>query len=687
MRRLGGLVLVFAVVAAACTSDSDAGEGDSAATTAASTSRPPATLAPATTASAGFQKPYGGEIRHRMNTGIPVQLNPLLGGGGVEFVWWAYSGGVWRIDANEGKLVPDLVTELPSTTNGGLRLNPDGSMTVRYEIDPDALWSDGVPVSGDDFAFTYDVVTGTVARIEAARESEEPEIVATDCGNDVTMADLEVLGSSWYEGIVPGSVRAGPKTFEYTLAEASGYSEQLFWRVVPKHAVEGTDFVRDWIDRAWPSAGPFVIESFTPRLEMGMVRNENYWRIDPESGQRLPYLDRFVLSEFLDEAAARLPEEYRRFHRIFNECGFEEAVAAVGLRFGDPDDLAFVDAAFQEFTDVQIELYLDGVLSDLPLQAFDERVSRLQGEGLEFRFVDSGIWEHLAFHYGDNRLRSNQDSLVEHLEFRTAVAHAIDRDKLAAEALGVPVEPIDSLVDAFSAQSFGAAWGIYDHDPEEARRQLSLLCDRLARDCEADPPALVFTWDAFRPDRRKLGELLAEMLGAVGITVELEAQELFQLVGLGGGCQPWEMTTFAWASNEGFAPLLGSFLAFDPADNVYAWGIPEVTGIADDPDTPDCDESLIWNQGPSAARNEFTERYGDLVSRVQQTADPASYLPAFAEMEDILAERVVMIPLYRRPFASSHDSDVLGGYGYEWQLQQPQVLWNVDRWYRADLSG
>ena len=90
---------------------------------------------------------------------------------------------------------------------------------------------------------------------------------------------------------------------------------------------------------------------------------------------------------------------------------------------------------------------------------------------------------------------------------------------------------------------------------------------------------------------------------------------------------------------------------------------------------------MIRNQGPSSVRDEFTVRYGGLLTAAEGVVDPADYLPLLPEMEAILARQVVVIPLYRRPFAIAHAPEVIGGYGFDWQLNQPQVLWNVDRWY------
>ena len=136
------LLAAFAMVAAAC--------GDSADTTAAATTQPAATEAPATTAppateapattEAPFQKPYGGEA-FIADDQEPPTLNTFAPGGDnfiVSKIGQAYWCGVQDIDGFTLELIPDLVTELPSVANGGVSVNDDGTMTVRYQIRDEA---------------------------------------------------------------------------------------------------------------------------------------------------------------------------------------------------------------------------------------------------------------------------------------------------------------------------------------------------------------------------------------------------------------------------------------------------------------------------------------------------------------------------------------------------------------------
>lgn len=63
--------------------------------------------------------------------------------------------GVWDIDGHTLERIPEVVTELPTVANGGV-VNPNRTMTVTYHIREEAVWSDGVPISGDDSQFSDD---------------------------------------------------------------------------------------------------------------------------------------------------------------------------------------------------------------------------------------------------------------------------------------------------------------------------------------------------------------------------------------------------------------------------------------------------------------------------------------------------------------------------------------------------
>jgi hypothetical protein len=116
-------------------------------------------------------------------------------------------------------------------------------------------------------------------------------------------------------------------------------------------------------------------------------------------------------------------------------------------------------------------------------------------------------------------------------------------------------------------------------------------------------------------------------------------------------------------------------------ENLFHWGDEGFTaeGIEDDPAT-DCDESTAQNTGPSSVRDEYTERYAELMAEARNVVDPVEYVPLFLEMEEILSDQVVFLPLWLVTETTALRSDILGGPGYTLG-SIVDVFWNVDRWY------
>ncbi|MGB5534164.1 MAG: hypothetical protein WBN71_13780, partial [Acidimicrobiia bacterium] len=216
MRRRAAFVRVSAalgaatLLAAACT---PAAEEPAPTTTLGTTTTTTTTIPPTTTTTEPEDgNPRGGTVVVAEEQ-EPATLNPYARRGEdliVSTIGRTYFASVYEIDGETLELIPEIVTELPTTSNGGVVVNENGTMTVKYAILDEAVWEDGTPISGDDFAFTVDLL-------------QTPE------------ADAGFRIDEVYEWIT--SYEAGPKTFELTLTEPTLLYQQLFRVVLPKHAV------------------------------------------------------------------------------------------------------------------------------------------------------------------------------------------------------------------------------------------------------------------------------------------------------------------------------------------------------------------------------------------------------------------------------------------------------------------
>ena len=603
-----GLLLAFALVVAAC------GDDDAATTTtgapAATTTTAAAvttTAAPTTTEAVPEGKPYGGEVISGQDQ-EPATLNTFAPGGDntiVSIIGNAYWTGVWDIDGFTLELIPEVVTEIPTVANGGITLNADGTETIRYTIRDEAVWADGVPISGDDFKFTYDTIM-------------DP--------------DLPIFRIT-YEDILPDSVVAGPKTFEFTLTAPTVQAELLFGTILPKHDVEGSDFINDYNDTMWVSGGPFIFEQWQKGEFVKVVRNPNYWKTDVVTGQQLPYLDS-VIFRFIPETAS-----------LINAFKARE---------------------------------LDQIQPPPSIETIED-LQTLESEGASVEVLSGPVWEHLNFQFGPNRLTRNPGSYNEFLEYRQAVAHTIDKDRIVDEVLKGQVEPMDSYVDAFAPTLSQGAWAQYDYNPDTAIALLADLCARDDTDCDANPVSTVFSTTSNNDARVTLSQLFIEMFEDVGIvyTNELEDSSLFFGETLDFG--HWDLGEWAWLGSPGFSGLVGIHEFFDPdsappdGQNFYRYGTGAVEGA--DPDG--------FNQGESSVIDENTVRFGELRDAMSATVDVDELTELIHEAEQLLADQAVIIPLYQRLDAGASWADEIGGVKHN--SSRASFTWNIEEWHRVDI--
>jgi ABC-type transport system substrate-binding protein len=669
VRRIGAVVLLVALTVAACSSRSEPEIDATTTSTTLAVIQPTTTAAPAASVA---EKPYGGEVR--LLALFPETMNPYLDGltsfpDTLFNVAPAIFLGATQLSSETGERIPGVLTEAPTSENGGVVISPDGTTTVTYEIHPDAVWEDGTPVSGHDFEFTYRQI------VEHAD-------------------DLGIFNTDLYLRIDPESVVAEDKVFIFTLDAFAVGLDALFPVVVPKHQVEGTSFLEDWNETPWMSAGPFRFTELVPSSHLVLERNDAYWRTDPETGQQLPYLDRLRIGQFIPETFAVIEDGELRSLAIRDAEGDGTAWDEVDAM--SDDQRAAYNAAWDEAIASQ---YARGVVDAywaIPQTDVDIGAIVADGEaGAAILVAKQSGTELIAFQFGDWRNRANAGSLMEHPEFRQAIAHAIDRDEVAAEVYGeavLPLEPyvasipnfrLDSLVEIGSPSLSQQPWSAYSYDPERARELLESLCADLDRDCEADPPRWVILstdWNL----RVAAIEQMASDLAEVGVLVETRLDSLLwpHMVN-----EPWEAALFQWNVDPGLAGLAGLLSTADPdslpwefGDNFYHWGTPAVSGIEDDPETEEIESN--FNQGPSSSSGPAVERYRQLVETMNGSDDPALVEAAILEAEQILADELVVLPLYQRPLVVVWNP-AIGGYAF--RLTHLPETWNIAEWYRTDL--
>jgi len=343
-----------------------------------------------------------------------------------------------------------------------------------------------------------------------------------------------------YEAIT--SITADGKTVTLTFGAPTLAFETMFPAVIPAHQVRATDVMADWNDVPWMSAGPFRFESWAPGDRVTLVRNDNYWKVD-QDGTALPLLDRVV-------------------------CRF----------IGETERL--IEASESREVDV---------FTPPPWSVTVDRLRAL--DGAQVTVLESSVWEHWSFQFGERN--RNEDSLNQYLDFRRAVAHALDRQAVADLGYWEATRSLDAILDLHGLPT-ERPWSQYDHNPERARALIADLCDRLDRNCEENPPVVVFSTTSNAEERPAIAHLAVEMLGEVGIEVHLEFEDSALFFGPTLDTGTWDLGQWAWVARADGAGVLTSLAIYDPdaplqgdpnegwqsrtGSNYARWGTPAVSG-------------------------------------------------------------------------------------------------------------
>ena len=159
---------------------------------------------------------------------------------------------------------PGLTPQLDTNVVDSAEVVSLDPQTVVYKIDPRAVWSDGVPIDADDFAYAWDAQRGGATDIDGT-----PDSVASTLG----YRDIESLTGS-----------NGGKTVTVVFRTPFADWASLFDDLLPAHiaTVVGWNHGFDHFDPAvLVSGGPWEVVSWQPGSEIVLGRNPRWWGSPP----------------------------------------------------------------------------------------------------------------------------------------------------------------------------------------------------------------------------------------------------------------------------------------------------------------------------------------------------------------------------------------------------------------------
>jgi peptide/nickel transport system substrate-binding protein len=359
---------------------------------------------------------FGGILRLGA-AGDPKTFNPLLANeSSSSLVLGPMFANCWAYHNGRQEEEPGLCESYERSDDG---------LTYTFTLRAGLRWSDGHPLTAEDFEFSYRVII-------------DPRFPNSD--SDLFRQGTDELGRHRY----PEFKKIDARRFQFQLHQR----EVLFqytvgsFVVIPKHVWQ-SNFQKGDLSKVMGvninleklvGSGPFIVRKYEPGKRVFMERNTYYWKVDPK-GNHLPYLDavEFLISP--DQSAT----------------------------------LARFEAAETHMHDVRARDY--------------ERLKRAE-KATRSLVVDLGPsfnTNYLMFNLGDRKTgieNANGDpdfklAWFRNKNFRAAISHAIDRNAIVRNVLGGRGQPLWSYISPANRKWYPEGVKRYAFDLVLAAKTLS----------------------------------------------------------------------------------------------------------------------------------------------------------------------------------------------------------------------
>ncbi|MBL8208398.1 MAG: ABC transporter substrate-binding protein [Blastocatellia bacterium] len=399
--------------------------------------------------------------------GTPKTFNYLLAGDVVSATIASYlmSSALVEMDHDTQAFVPGLAESWQAS---------DGGKTITIKLREGLKFSDGTPITADDFLFTLKV--------------------AVD----------EKSGALFRENFLSGdqplkATKIDDRTFklEQTAPSASIESFLAIFRPLPRHKLEAA-YTQGEFSKAWGVttaaadlvvSGAFMLKEYAPDQRTVLARNPNYWKKD-KAGTQLPYLDELVIEAIPDANTALLKFQQGEVDLLDNLAPANFAT----LKQQTPAGLTVKDYGPSMLTDFLWFNVNDG--KDATGKPFVEAAKR--------------AW------FADAR-------------FRRAIATALDRTTIINNVLRGLGTPISGLASPSNKRWFSSELPKYDFDLQKAKGLLQeagfVERDKTLVDKAGQPVEFTIVVDGTVAVRKEMATIIQEDLSKLGIKVNVAPLE------------------------------------------------------------------------------------------------------------------------------------------------------------------
>ncbi len=186
------------------------------------------------------------------------QFNPYILGQQTESNVASAAWATLVIQINDGRFEPNLAAAIPTTANGSVKVPGDGgdAMTVTWKLRDGLKWSDGQPLTCDDFKYAWEWVL-------------DPDNVGVATGGLEDIRTFECASTTdmiWHFSLI----------YEGYLTLMTAPLPRHYLSKFPiKDQVTGAGFRPNEISKL-PVSGAFSFDTVTPGAELRLKKNPNY---------------------------------------------------------------------------------------------------------------------------------------------------------------------------------------------------------------------------------------------------------------------------------------------------------------------------------------------------------------------------------------------------------------------------
>ena len=455
----------------------------------------------------------------------------------------------------------------------------EDGLTWTFHLRRDVRWHDGEPFTAHDVEFTFNRIIYNHDIPASSRPTFHFRFLNEETGE-------------WEES--PMTVRAlDDYTVECVLpVPFATFLRSMGTAIYPRHILEshvddGT-FTSTWDITTDPSevigTGPFTIESYVPGERVVFVRNPGYWLTD-DDGNSLPYLDRVV-----HVVVPELEDELEKFL-----AGEADVHGVLG------EELAELE----------------------PLQEEKNFTIHRRGPAFGTSFVAFNMNPGSDPDTGEPYLPAHKLEWFRNLEFRQAVAYAIDKDRIIDEAQHGEGYPQWSSVSPAAGDFHNPNVGRYEFDLDRANEILDGLGwldtdgDGIREDGEGNDIEFSMVTNTGNSVRETVGEIVREGMTQIGLKVDYRVIEFGELVD--------QLTeTFDWE-----ATVIGLTGGTDPHSGITVWHSAE--GLH------------LWYPNQPEPATEWEAELDEIYITASQELDRDRRVALYHRAQEIVAENLPLI--------------------------------------------